>query len=188
MANKLRFRKSSLMVLVSGAMLLVVMFWLLLTVFGYFVDYSRQVSDLKPKLARLQGLVSVEQTMLNAVSEVDYQLENLVLDADIESSRLGTQVQQKSRDIFRDTGMVVSGSQVAKPTETEQFLKIGVTLNIEGTLEDLELALLEVIHERPLMLIDEIEVTPERRHRNSREQKIGASIKLYSLQLRGDHE
>lgn len=188
MLSKKSIDGSVALVLCTLGLFGVLLTWGMVSILALYFGYSSEVADIKPKLARLQGLISIEDQLAEAVLAVDGQLSDLAFGADLDSSKLTTQVQQQSRTIFRDSGMVVTGSQVSKIIEEGGLAKIGVSLTLEGSLGALEAALLEVAHARPLMIVDEVEISPERRHRNSREQNLEVSIKLFCLQLRENDE
>lgn len=162
-----------------GALIL----WVGMVCIVKYIQLSQQVADIKPKLARFYGLIESEEQLIKADESLTQQLADLTYGASEDVNTLGARMQQTARKIFSDEGMSINGSQVLPFKAENGFTLISVRIDIDGEYKNLEPALLALQELRPVVFIDNIEVSPARRQRGSQQQKINARIKLLSLKM-----
>lgn len=159
---------------------------LLLVLFLYcitaFFSYRHQVSDMMPRVARLGGMLTAANEIRAADASASEQIQAIMYVGNNANS-MGVSMQQKIRSIFTGAGMVVSGSNIRSPKVFEDVTQIGVTISAEGKLSQLEEVLTELTDVRPLVIIERIEVQPERRRSNETSQQVDVRVQLYSMKF-----
>ncbi|WP_040516031.1 type II secretion system protein GspM [Gilvimarinus chinensis] len=157
-------------------LVVVVKFW------GAAYKAHQEIERIVPQIARLKGLAGAEEQLEAAVQNSESVLLQLVYPASSDSSALGNNMQQQMREIFREAGVDVSGSQVMPASEEGVLQRVRVKLNASTDMLSL-VYLLELLDAaRPLVVIDSIDLKPERR-RNSSGQQLDTSFVLSSFAL-----
>ncbi|MDO3385241.1 type II secretion system protein GspM [Gilvimarinus sp. SDUM040013] len=158
---------------------------LFLYCFTNFLLYRAQVSDMMPRVARLQGMLQSEGDIRQAESRVsDYLTEFMYTDED--ANAIAVRMQQNLRSMFSSSGLTVSGSGIRPAKELEGLTRVGLTINAEGELEQLEETLRKLSQARPLVIVESLDVQPKRRRGKDTSQEIEVRIQLYSMKF--DHE
>ncbi|MDO3383579.1 type II secretion system protein GspM [Gilvimarinus algae] len=177
--------RSQWLVLGSFATALVILLIVALISLGSFFSYREQVADLQPKLARMEGMLLAQDRIREAGMTADQGVEGLVY-SDEDTNSIGVNMQQKLRSALSSGGMSVSGSNIQNAREFESLILIGVSITAEGTLAQLESVLEKIVRARPIVLIDRLEIRPERRRGADTSQVIEVQIQLYSMKLKND--
>lgn len=154
-------------------------------------ESQAEIDRLEPRIARLMGLTAYEEQLRAAAVAVDTQVLDLFYPATEDQTTVAAALQTSVRDIFTETGLSVSNSQVLPVRERGSFDYISVKLTVSGELAALDEALVGIADYLPLLLVESIDVFPARvprvRARRGRQQAaadpqlITASIHLLSL-------
>tara|TARA_R110001592_G_scaffold215025_2_gene468284 strand:+ start:53198 stop:53764 length:567 start_codon:yes stop_codon:yes gene_type:complete len=145
-----------------------------------------EINRMKPRLARLQGLIEYEDQLREAAVLVDSQVLELVYPVSEEQATVSAELQTQVRDIFSKAGLSVTNSQVLPVRAEGSFDYISVKLTVSGTLPALDEALAGVAAYLPLVLVESMDVYPARSARGGEagdQQQLTASLQLLSLRF-----
>ncbi|MCP8899360.1 type II secretion system protein GspM [Gilvimarinus sp. HB14] len=161
----------------------VVVFCVILIGFSFLsaaVATRQDVSRIEPQIARLKGLIEAEDQISMAARSAKRELSELIYAASGDPSAEGNNMQQSMRQLFERAGVEVSGSQVMPALEEEGLVRIRVRLIAKSRMEPLVDLLASLESHRPLVVIDTVDLAPERR-RNEDDQELDVSIVLSSF-------
>jgi general secretion pathway protein M len=161
---------------------------LLLYLVGDFLavrqGYQQEIERLEPRIARLKGLTESEQRLAQSADRLGSRLRDLAYPVSLDRATVSATLQNNVREIVATAGLSVTNSQVLPVREEEGFDRIGVKLTVSGDVAALDAALMELSTYVPLLLIESIEIWPERQSRRSDTpppQRLTASLQLLSL-------
>lgn len=176
--------RSQLIVLGSVVVACLCLVWLSVVLLMAWGNYRAEANDIEPKLSRLYGLAEMEQQFTDTLADVKGQLQVLSYPAEQETSALSTAMQQKMRRTFESFGLSVKGSQVLPEKEKGEFLAVRIRIDAVGSMEALRGLLVQLIEERPLVLVEGLEIKPDRRRNNDGAQSAVIEIYLVSYKLK----
>jgi len=176
-------RRSALMV---GVTLLVPLYFFLSTltaVLATRADYAGQIDSIEPRLARLQGLIEHEDALEQALAGVQNRVSDYVYPATTDAAGVGAALQAELRGILGDRGFEVTNSQVLPVRKKPRFDYISVKVVARGSLEQLENSLAELDRFRPLVMVETLDVMPNRTRRRDApdEQTITVTVTFLTL-------
>ncbi len=153
-------------------------------VWGLRAQYVASIDNIEPRLARMQGVLEVEDELRKLAGEARQQRERLVYPATADRAGVAASMQSDLRKLMTDAGLAVSDSQVLPVKEEERFDYLTVRLTVSGELASLDQALSQLAEFKPLVLVESIEVWPARQRRKKDEpevQETTATLRLLSL-------
>jgi hypothetical protein len=163
--------------------LIVVLLIVAVNCWGLYRSYHEQSKDLIPRIARLEGLAESTSMLNDANQVVDLQMADMVYTSGADSASIGAVMQQTIRGVFDKAGLTVSGSQILPPRIDKLFARIQLEVAATGSLESLEVALLELAELQPLVVVDSLNVQPTRARRGDASQKVNLRLRLTSLRM-----
>ncbi|BFM21605.1 type II secretion system protein GspM [Gilvimarinus japonicus] len=183
--NLKNLSKAQWVVAVTVASVLFVFLWSILALLWSFGAYNQQAQEIKPKIARLSGLLQTEGQMREANAQAAAELSAIAYGAGEDDNALSTAMQQAVRSVFTAAELTVTGSQIIKPKKVDGFVRVGVSLTARGSVESL-VAVVSRIHElQPLVLIERLELKPQRARRGSNiGQQLEIRMQLVSMKER----
>lgn len=136
----------------------------LVAVAGWYVYQKHQfvngrlASYFEPRYARLTGLKNSGANLASAVERAR-ELETVyIYAAEIDSNQTGNDAQQRIRSLLSAAGMSISSSQVL-PSKQERGLEhIQLSVRADGDIVALHSALAGLVEQRPVVLIDALNV------------------------------
>lgn len=146
--------------------------------------YQADIDRLTPRIARLQGLMSVQDKLGEVSGAADRQLLGLVYPVTEDRAAVAARLQKDVRQILVDVGLTVTNSQVLPVREVEDFDYIGLKITLSGKIDGLDAALITLSAHTPMLLVESLEVWPNRQTRRKEEkneQLLTASMQLLSL-------
>lgn len=180
-----RHPQSTLYVGLTLAVPLLLLVYLVLTLWAQRGEYQRELERLEPRIARLSGLVQSEDALRQSSGRVDSRVLDLVFPATEDRAAIAAALQQDVRAILSDAGLDIKNSQVLPAREVSGLDYLTVKLQVTGDLEALDTALEEFSNYTPLMLVESLAVTPVRQSRRQRksgyEQLVTATLQLLAL-------
>ncbi len=178
------YRRSAVIV---GLTLVLPLFGLLYLV-GDFLEmrqgYQHEIERLEPRIARLKGLSESEQRLAESAGRLHARLRDLAYPGSDDRAAVSATLQNNVREIVTAAGLSVTNSQVLPVKEEEGFDRIGLKLTVSGEVAALDAALMELTTYVPLLLVESIEIWPERQSRRNDTnppQRLTASLQLLSL-------
>lgn len=175
------YQKSALIVGISLLIPLLLVLYLFTDFWVMRQSYQKEIERLRPRIARMVGLMEVEEQLQLSVAGLGSQVANLVYPPTGDSAAISAALQRDIRQIMTDAGLTVLNSRILPLVQEERFDRIGLTLTVSGGLDALDAALLEMADYKPLILIDSIDIKPRRVSRSG--GKNGAQIVTASIQL-----
>ena len=135
---------------------------------GYRTERDR-VERISPRMARLLGYIAKEPELVIAAGATKNSLADWSYLAEGEGDQVGAQLQQTLRSFAEDAALTVSGSQLARTaqaTDVEGFDVMSVELSMFGGPEALDEFLSAVYAHKPVLVLDEMSVSKQRRRRS----------------------
>lgn len=177
-------RQAAIMVGLTLAVPVLLVIYLALNLMVTRSEHQTEIERLEPRIARMQGLIDSEESLAASAEKFDGLLRGLVYPSSEELASVSATLQENVRGIATAAGLTVSNSQILRSAQKEGFDQIGLKLTLSGDVAALDAALLEFASYVPLLLVESIEVWPERQLRKKGEpprQNITANLRLLSL-------
>ncbi|MEE4277599.1 MAG: type II secretion system protein GspM [Halieaceae bacterium] len=167
------------------AIAVILLAYLLLRLLVAASFYSAEADRLRPRIARLSGLETIEARVEEQLQAANRELRALVYPADEDSSALAASLQAEIRRIFDEAGMDVTNSQVlpARGDEGEPFQHISLKVTLSGGIDQLDASLRGLAALRPRLLIESMDVFPARGRNGEQGQNLSAVIQLAALKV-----
>ena len=175
--------------LISVSTTLLVVLGLWLAAAGYLVHKSKQYTSsleaIEPRIARLDGALSQQEAIRGALDRQREALEEVVHVSVSDTSQLGAEVLQRTRDAVANTGARVAGSQVrvAKPEGEQSWGEVTVTLSLESGVPEL-IAAMDALRElRPIVYPTDARMRQSGRRHEGDEQILATELTLKAVYL-----
>lgn len=149
-------------------------------------DYQGEINRLEPRIARLAGLVESEEVLKESSGRVGSRIVDLVYSAEEDHAAVAADLQKNVRELIAATGLTVSNSRILAPQSDDKFDRIGLSLTVNGSMASLDVTLEELAAFAPLLLVETLEIRPNRTSRRSSdvaEQTVTANMQLLSLRV-----
>lgn len=147
-------------------------------------EASREGSRLKPRIARLQGML-VEEALLNEQAGLaEQRLSAMVFPAANAPSSVAARLQTDVRQVLIANGLSVSNSQVLPVREGDVFDRVAVKFTAKGSLAALDSALRGLAGSGPRLLVENLDAFPQTnaRDRDGQErQELTAVLQIMVL-------
>lgn len=148
--------------------------------------YQADIDRIAPRVARLQGLIENEEALGLAAERAERLMVDLVYPVTEDRAAVSARLQQDVRQMLVDAGLSVTNSQVLPVREEAMFDHIGLKLTVNGDIEALDAGLAALTAHRPLLLVESLEVWPNRTGRRNKDDEeaphsLSASLQLLSL-------
>jgi general secretion pathway protein M len=117
-----------------------------------------RLEELEPKYARLLGLREAGPQLEERLKQARAALPRLGHTADRDAAQVGIDLQQLARRALQTAGLSVSSSQVLPPRGEAGYERIAVSLQAEGALSGVQLALAALQAEAPRLGFDTVVV------------------------------
>lgn len=157
---------------------------LLFSLLGLRQGFQSDIDRLEPRVGRLRGLMQYEEQLRDSFGRVDRQVLNLVYPASTDRATVSAGLQKDVREIMAEAGLSVSNSQVLPVREEDAFDHIGIKLTVTGDVAGLDAALAAIGAYMPLLLVESLEILPNRGRRRKEkveQQSLSVSMQLLSL-------
>ena len=177
-------QRSAIICGLTAALPLLVYLNVLFGALGLRSEYAGDIDRLQPRIARLQGVKSVEAQLAESASSVQQQMDRLVYPATADRASVAAALQKDIRQLMAGAGLSVTNSQVLPVREEDRFDFIGLKLTVSGDMAALDETLARLAEFTPLVIVESLEAWPTRQRRNKGEpeaQLVTASIRLASL-------
>lgn len=180
--------------IVVGASLGLVALVVLYALF-YFLSlrqsFASEIDNIEPRTARLLGMLENYDELRMGSGSADDVLRDVVVPASRDRANASATLQRNVRAVMRDAGLTVSGSQIISPREAEGYDRLGLDITVEGNVNALEQALLDLEEMRPMVFVESVKIKPTRIRRSSRNQspaaedprRVTARFYLFALRL-----
>lgn len=179
-------RKAAVLVGLTLALPLCLLLYLSADLLMLRKDYQQQIDRLEPRIARLRGLAKSEKKLQAVYKKVEMKLAGLAYSTEEESDSVATGLQKNVRTIITASGLSVANSQVLPVKQEDGFDQIRLKLTVKGDVPALDAALMQLTNYAPLLLIESVEIWPDRQPRRMKGQapatrQLTASLQLMSL-------
>ena len=154
----------------------------LLGLWGARHAYQSDIDFLKPRIARLRGLIGHESQLRDSATLANREVVKLIYPASGDRAATAATLQTSVRQSLSDAGLSISNSQVLPVREEGDFDYIGIRLTVAGELAGLDAALTGIAQYMPLLLVESLEVRPDRARRGqAQRQTVTATLQLLSI-------
>jgi len=179
-------RKDALVIALTFLVPMYLFLYLAITLIGNSIESRAEIAKITPRISRLLGLIESEEKMQESLLIASDGSKSLAYPSTEEESVISATLQAELRRIMTEAGLTLSNSQVLKMRREGRFEHIGLNVTSVGTIQALDLALAGLDAYRPLVLIESLNVYPNRRTsaaQTNYRQTVTARFKLISLRL-----
>jgi general secretion pathway protein M len=117
---------------------------------------AQRLEEIEPRYARLLGLRDSGAQLEEGLKQARDALPRLGHSAERDAAQVGNDLQQLARRALQSAGLSVTSSQVLPARGEAGFERIGVSLQAEGPLNGLQLALAALQAETPRLTFDSV--------------------------------
>lgn len=142
---------------------------------SWFVESSREISAIKPRMSRLLGYIESASRISSASLSVDETLQKVAIEDTGDSGRGGALVQQELRKLAAAAGLTVIGSELLEPLQLDGLLNLRASIDLTGSPRDFDEFLGALNEALPLLIIDSMDVEALRRINRRRRDNDNAS-------------
>lgn len=125
-------------------------------------EYADGVQDLRPRIARLEGLIENTEALRSAAGQVGQRLEDLGYPLTQDATAVAAELQTDVRRVLAEAGLAVRNSQVLQSRTEDNFDLVGLKVTANGGLPSLDAALEGIAAFRPMLLVESLDVFPSR--------------------------
>lgn len=169
-------------VLMLGSLLLMVGLWI-----GELVARTWRMAEqraaIEPRYARLAGVFERGEAIVAAGRQVTEALAQLAYPATDDVGEIGTELQQRVRQLAEAAELRVVGSQILPVREEQGFTVVTVTGTLEGETGALAAFLAALAAEQPPIVVEKVAVQASRARRGQLSGDINAQASMSVLRL-----
>lgn len=177
MSNPLHHRWLAIALLLLS--LIVVCFVIFVPLLNTWIDYHDQKNDLAFRLQRQQTIVARKDAVAENLELLNGQFQEQNYFSNSTTEALASaELQNTIKTVVTDSGAQLTSTQ-GLPGKTENdFLRVTVKVRMTGNIESLRATLFNIETAVPLLIIDQLDITPMRGPRNRANNKIDPSTQL----------
>lgn len=154
-----------------------------------FVVYRHQLiqshlDEIVPRHARLQGLRERTPQLLAAAQVAATDVNRYFYPASIDAVRAGNEAQQRIRSAFEGGDLAIVSAQVQDPKDSEGFQRIRLTLLVEGTLGDIQSAVLKLKAQTPVVLTESVSMQSQGQPKAASNVRVTCSLNFIVLRAK----
>ncbi|MDX8129484.1 general secretion pathway protein GspM [Methylomonas sp. EFPC1] len=176
--NQARYQRWLALALL-GLVLFTVIFLVLLPLFSSWLDYREQKNDLLFRLQRQQAIVARRDSVAQNLESLNqqYQQQGYLSDSDTEALA-SAELQNIVKTAVTEAGGQLTSTQGLPGKAEEDFVRIAVKVRMSGSIEALRAVLHSLDTNMPLLLVDQLDISPVRGARNRSTNKMDPSSQL----------
>ncbi|CAD6873959.1 type II secretion system protein GspM [Methylomonas fluvii] len=176
--NEVRYQRWLALALL-GLVLFTVIFLVLLPLFSSWLDYREQKNDLLFRLQRQQAIVARRDSVAQNLESLNqqYQQQGYLSDSDTEALA-SAELQNIVKTAVTEAGGQLTSTQGLPGKAEEDFVRIAVKVRMSGSIEALRAVLHSLDTNMPLLLVDQLDISPVRGARNRSTNKMDPSSQL----------
>ena len=174
-ARQQRWLAVGLLVLVLSAIVMLVLVPLL----SSWLDYREQKTDLLFRLQRQQAIAARQDSVAQNLELLNqqYQQQGYLSNSDTEALA-SAELQNIVKTAVTEAGGQLTSTQGLPGKTEDDFVRIAVKVRMSGSIEALRAVLHSLDSNVPLLLIDQLDISPVRGVRNRTTNKIDPSTQL----------
>lgn len=164
--------------------LLIAVIFLLMTAIAWPLWAKQQeinatIDDLVFRIQRYKKIVASRDQIFDQVEQTRHQIEEQGYLSDQDSEAVASaEMQQFIKNTISTAGGNLTSTQVLPRKEEGNLIRFGVRIRLSGTIEMLRNVLYEIETSKPLLVVEQIDITPVRGRRNPRTRQFEASDQL----------
>ncbi|TGD74102.1 hypothetical protein E4634_08180 [Mangrovimicrobium sediminis] len=151
---------------------------------GLRAEAAGAIDNLGPRIARMQGVLQVQDQLTTLARDAQQLRGQLVYPATADRNTAAASLQSSLRQLMSEAGLSISDSQVLPVREEEKFDYIGIRLTVSGDMASLDRALVALADFKPLVMVEALTAWPTRQRRqrgDAETQEVTVSLRLLSL-------
>ncbi|OQW79973.1 MAG: general secretion pathway protein GspM [Proteobacteria bacterium ST_bin11] len=162
-----------------GLVLCALIFLILLPLFSNWLDYQEQKNDLLFRLQRQQTIVARRDSIAQNLELLNqqYQQQGYLSNSDTEALA-SAELQNIVKTAVTEAGGQLTSTQGLPGKAEEDFVRIAVKVRMSGSIETLRGVLHSLDTNVPLLLVDQLDISPVRGARNRTTNKMDPSSQL----------
>ncbi|TXS91329.1 general secretion pathway protein GspM [Parahaliea maris] len=179
-------RRDAVFVAITVALPLFLFVYFALQLLSVRAGYQADIERVAPRVARLEGIRQRENELKQALSSVDGTVTNLVYPPGRDRASVAATMQKDVREILIDAGLAVANSQILPDDSDEGFEVVRLDVTVSGDLSALDVALAGLSAYRPRLMIESLDIWPERATRRNQDpgQTVTIGMQMMALKVR----
>jgi general secretion pathway protein M len=142
-----------------------------------------RLEQIEPRHARLLGLRESGPRLEEGLKQARAALPRLGYPADRDAAQVGNDLQQLARRALQTAGLSVTSSQVLPPRAEAGYERISVTLQADGPLTGVQVALAALQSESPRLGFDSVVLQSVRRNADDGSPVVSCRVTVFVLRL-----
>jgi general secretion pathway protein M len=176
--NDARYRRWSAVALLL-LVLLSIIFAILLPLMTSWLDYHNQKDDLMFRLQRQQNIAARKESVAENLALLQQQFEQQGYFSNSTTEALASaELQNIIKTAVTDAGAQLTSTQGLPGKAENDFVRVAVKVRMAGSMEALRTTLYSIETAIPILVIDQLDITPVRGARNRGNNKIDPSSQL----------
>lgn len=154
-----------------------------------YVSYAHQavqarLAEMEPRHARLQGINAKRPELLAAVQNASQTVSRYFYPASVDVARAGNEAQQLIRSAFESGDMTIVSAQVLDPKDSEGFHRIRLVFLVEGSLPDIQAALLKLKAQTPVVMVESLSMQSQGQPRPGSNVRVTCNLNFIALRAK----
>ena len=160
--------------------------FLLAAAYVWHVHQSAEarLAELEPRHARLQGITARQSELQAAAQNAAQTVSRYFYPASVDAARAGNEAQQHIRAAFEAGNLSVVSAQVLDPKDSDGFQRIRLVFQVEGTMPDLQAALLKMKAQTPMAIVESLSMQSQGQPRASSHARVTCSFNFIVLRAK----
>lgn len=143
-----------------------------------------KLAQWEPRHARLQGILAQQAEFENAAQLAQTLLNVFVFPPEVDGTKIANDVQQRVKATFEQAGFRVDSIQTKNNPETGDFLRLKISIRIDGNINQLHTALLQLREQTPILMVDSMRLNNEGPFTKASVQRITGQVEFTALRAK----
>ena len=128
-----------------------------------YLQAQARIAELTPRYQRLEGSWLAREDMQTAQQAASQLLDAYAYPASMDTGTLGTDIQQKIRNLFAGAGVDLASSQVMPEREDGNLLLVPVTVRASGSIDGIRNVLAQLAAQTPYIRLESLNLQQGRK-------------------------
>jgi general secretion pathway protein M len=143
-----------------------------------------KIAQWEPRHARLQGILMQQAEFETAAQLAQTLLNVFVYPAEADGTKTANDVQQRIKSTFEQAGFKIESLQTREGPETGDFLRLKITVRVDGNINHLHAALLLLRNQTPILTLDSMRLNNEGPLSRASVQRITGQLEFTALRAK----
>lgn len=143
-----------------------------------------KIAQWEPRHARLQGILAQQTEFETTTQQAQTLLNVFVYPAEADGTKIANDVQQRIKSTFEQAGFRIESLQTREGPESGDFLRLKITIRVDGNINHLHTALLLLRRQTPVLTLDSMRLNNEGPLSRASLQRITGQLEFTALRAK----